>query len=389
MFNDGFWKGFDLSERLEKHKRAFSFAPVRNARDVPVIGYCPTYFLFGSDVSSEYYRDHVYMLRTQVEGAVKHLTLVDDDFIPYFMPWFGTGVIASAFGCEVKLPDLPGNEPAITGYAVHKASDIAKLKLPDPQNSGLMPRVLEFIDYAAASGELPVGLTDMNSPLSTAAQICGYENLFIWMYDEPDAVHELMEKVCEAFGQWVMVQKEHAGDAIRSSNGLQGVWSPDIGIWVSDDDLVSLSPDLYEEFVVPHYSRLFGRFGGASLHYCGKADHQLDPISKIDHVKAINNSPLGGFAQFERLYRKFHGNKMIQVQDIAPVDIEAYYSRLFENIDNFDGMLFINWCIESIGMDMNGGSVRIKRDVYETANRIATVIRAGIDKKLGNKGFAV
>jgi len=382
MFENGTWKNFDISVRLEKHRRAFALQPVIHALDVPVIGYSPTYFLFGSGVSSSYFTDPEFMLQTQLNGAIEHLTRVDDDFIPYFMPWFGTGVLASAFGCDVKLPDTPGNDPGVGAAVVKTPADIARLKIPDPETDGLMPLVLRFIDHAVKKGDLPVGLTDMNSPLSTAAQICGYDNLFIWMYEEPDAVHELMEKVCEAFAMWTRVQKEHAGEAMEVSSGLQGVWSPDAGIWVSDDDLVSVGPKEYEQFVVPYYTKIFGEFGGGSLHYCGKGSHQLDAISKIGDLKVVNNSPMGQFSEFSKLYSKFQGKTMIQVQDIAPADPDAYYKRLFQEIDDPRGMLFINWCIENIAMSITGGSVEITRDPFVTANHVVRAIRGELEKKV-------
>ncbi|HAK46170.1 MAG TPA: hypothetical protein DCO79_09680 [Spirochaeta sp.] len=48
------------------------------------------------------------------------------------------------------------------------------------------------MDYAARESELLVGMTDLNSPLSTAASICGYDNFFVWLYTEPEAIHDLM-----------------------------------------------------------------------------------------------------------------------------------------------------------------------------------------------------
>ena len=381
-YDNGTWNGFDLSERMEKHRRAFALAPAEKPLDVPVIGCCPTYFLFGSDVPHYYYADPEYMLAAQLNGAIEHLKRVDDDYIPYFMPWFGTGVIASAFGCEVEFPDRPGLEPKVTSRPVKTPADIARLKMPDPEKDGLMPEVLRFIDHAMKSKKLPVGLTDMNSPLSTAAQICGYDNLFIWMYEEPDAVHELMDKICEAFCMWVTIQKEHADEPIDASSGLQGVWSPPgVGFWMSDDDLVMIGPDEYSEFVVPHYSRVFSRLGGGSLHYCGKGSHQLEAISGIGNVKAINNSPMAQFDDFAKLYCKFHGRAMIQVQDIAPADPEAYYAELFEHIGDPGGMLFIVWCTRHVAMNGKGGSAEITRDIYDTANRTVGAIRSQIAKR--------
>ncbi|NIS46471.1 MAG: hypothetical protein GWN61_10480, partial [candidate division Zixibacteria bacterium] len=104
------------------------------------------------------------MLEYQADGYEKHLELVRDDFVPYFMPWFGTGVLASGFGASIHIPDDPGDDPAVLEPCIKTPSDIARLRLPDPTCDGWMPRVLDSIDFAVAVEDLPVGLTDMQGP---------------------------------------------------------------------------------------------------------------------------------------------------------------------------------------------------------------------------------
>jgi uroporphyrinogen-III decarboxylase len=57
-------------------------------------------------------------------------------------------------------------------------------------------------------------------------QICGFENVSCWMYEEPSLVHDLISLITEAFINWVKVQKEYTGEPMDASNGLQGIWSP-------------------------------------------------------------------------------------------------------------------------------------------------------------------
>ena len=102
--------------------------------------------------------------------------------------------------------------------------------------------MLDAIDYAVSEGDLPVGLTDMQGPLDTLGLMCGQAQLYQWMYSEPRMVHDLMELVTSAFIEWVRVQKAHIGEPLDSSHGLQGVFSPGVGVWESADDLVLLDP---------------------------------------------------------------------------------------------------------------------------------------------------
>jgi uroporphyrinogen-III decarboxylase len=375
------WRGYDLAPRMAKIRKCFELAEVTSEDDVPIVVF-PTYFPFGSEgVPLDYYNNPASMVKYQEDCYAKHLARVNDDAIPYFMPWMGTTVLASAFGCKIKEPQNSREEFGVLDTPVKSVADIAKLKMPDPYKDGLMPRVLEFIDHAVKNSDLPVGLTDMNSPLSTACQLCGYDKIFLWMYDEPKLIHDLMSIVTDAFIDWTTLQKKHIGEPITSSNGLQGTWSPKGGVWVSDDDLTLLNAELYEEFVVPHYSKIFDIFGG-SVHFCGNGYHQIKNILKIKGLTTVNNSPIGNFKGFSEAVRQLSGKAVIQIQDIAPVDMEGYYPRVFEGIDDFRGIMMATFALDSVSMDINGGSVSVDRDVYDVANKVADSVRKCVRRKL-------
>ena len=196
------FRGFDLTARKQKIENTMNHIPPKTPEDVPVMAITPCYFGFGNALRDlAYWQDPAVMLRFQQDGFEAHLNTVNDDAVPYFMPWFGTGVLASAFGCEVKMPTGNGDDPGISSSVVNTPGDIARLKRPDFERDGQMPTVLRFMEYAVKHGEMPVGLTDMNSPLCTAAQLCGYDNLFVWMYEEPNAIHDLMALICESFSR--------------------------------------------------------------------------------------------------------------------------------------------------------------------------------------------
>lgn len=381
------WRGFDIAKRCAKIERAFKLEKVTKPEDVPLIINTPCYFGFGNNpMPVDYWTNPASMVRYQEKGFEKHLALVDDDTVPYFMPWFGTGVIASSFGCKIKEASGFGDDPGVISTCINSVEDIAKLKLPNAESDGLMPIVLKFIDYARDNSDLPIGLTDMNSPLCTAAQMVGYENLFIWMYEEPEAIHELFDKITETFIKWVKVQKEHSGEPIDSSNGLQGLWSPKgVGVWVSDDDLVSLSPELYKKFVVPSNSEIFEAFGGGTVHFCGRGIHQIDNLLNTRNIKAVNNSPMGDFETFGKLTRGLGGRMSIIIQDAAPIDVENYYPKLFSKVEDLRGIILATFVEDTIGLTNEGGSRVVDWDPIDTSNRIVRTIRSYIHKRLENE----
>jgi|GEM_PF-40425 len=379
------WRGHDLRTRVRKLIRAFSGAPVRTPEDVPILVNTPCYFAFGSnDKPQDYFDNPESMWRYQAGGYERHLARVDDDMVPYFMPWFGTGVLASAFGCEIRRGQQD-DDPAVAGPCIHAPADAAALRLPVPGRAGWMPRVLDAIDYAASEGDLPVGLTDMQGPLDTLGLMCGQAQLYQWMYSEPRMVHDLMELVTTAFIDWARLQKAHIGEPLDASHGLQGVFSPGIGIWESDDDLVLLDPGLYREFVAPYVARILTAFGGGSVHFCGNGLHQVETLEALPGLKVVNNSPLGDFAAFGALKRRLNGRAVIEIQDGAPLDPDAYYPRLFNEVEDLRGLILAPFVIDNVAMDLSGGYVLVARDPFEAANRIVAVSRACFAKILAGE----
>jgi 5-methyltetrahydrofolate--homocysteine methyltransferase len=380
------WRNFDLTSRITKIRGAFDRRPVTAANDVPIVINTPCYYSFGSlDKPPDYYTNPASMLAYQTSGFEKHLSLVNDDLVPYFMPWFGTGVLASGFGTETRVPEDPSDDPASAGPCIHSPKDVSKLKLPNPYTDGWMPRVLNMIDYAREHGDLPVGLTDMQGPLDTVGQMCGQSQLYQWMHHEPQMIHDLFDLVTDAFIEWVKVQKKHTGEPLEWSNGLQGVYSPGCGIWESDDDLVLINPDLYREFAAPRVERIFAAFGGGSIHYCGKGNQHLDTFETIPHLRVINNSPMANFDAFTQLVHRYSGRITIQIQDASPVNIEDYYDRLFAGIEDFRGLMLATWVLDNTGMDGQGGYIPVTWDPMETANRIANAVRSSIARRLSGE----
>jgi uroporphyrinogen-III decarboxylase len=377
------WRGHDLSQRLSKIERAFNLADVTSAEDLPILVNTPCYFAFATyDKPEDYFTNPASMVEYQARGYERHLAEINDDLVPYFMPWLGVGVLASAFGCEIVLPPGPGNDPAVAAPCIRSPADAARLRLPDPHKDGWMPRVLETIDYARTHSDLPVGLTDMQGPLDTLGQMCGQAQLYTWMYEEPQMVHDLFDLVTDAFIEWVKVQKEHIGEPLDRSNGLQGVGGSAIGVWESDDDMVMVGPKLYQKFVVPRLSRIFEAFGGGSVHFCGKGYQHLDNIAQIRGVRVVNNSPMANFDGFGKFKRGLGDKVMLQLQDIAPIDVEGYYTRLFAEIDDLRGVLLATFVVDGLAMEADGSYVPVQWDPFETAKRIVDVVRACAANKL-------
>ncbi len=218
------------------------------------------------------------MIDYQIRKIERHMAEYDDAYIPFLMPWYGTGVLASGFGVNVKFQERM--DPAVNLAPITDVAQLKDLRRPDAENDGLMPRVLKTIRAMRQQTGLPVGVTDCQGPLTTALQIIGYDKMTYWMHDHPQAVHSLMQLVTDALIAWVKVQKEVAGQSMEDDAYVLGIRIPGGcgGVWMSDDDCVIFGSDLYREFVVPYNSQVLKAFGGGAVHYWGTATQHIDNI---------------------------------------------------------------------------------------------------------------
>ncbi len=356
-----------FEKRLEKVKAktadVFAF---RKVDKPPYIVNSALYWVFGLDpetLPDDYFTNPTAMINFQERTYYDQVKEIDDDFVPYLMPWFGTVVMASAFGCEITFP--PKQDPAVNPrrYPVQTVEDIQELSLPDPEKDGLMPKVLEFLRVMNLRGFLPVGITDFQGPLTTANQLMGYDKLIYLMHDYPRAMHELMDKVTEALILWVKRQKQIIGEPWNECIGDQQVYvGRHVGVWFSDDDAVLMSPRLYKEFVVPYNSRILKTFGGGCLHYCGNATHQAANFLATEGLVAINNFTLHDLRSFHELKRRLEDRIVLFACDFTPVDYKSYFRELLGGV-SYRGLVVDSAYSPVVGLLGDGKYAAIRREL--------------------------
>ena len=360
-----------IRKSKEKLTKAFNLVKVD---EFPLIIRTRPYYLTGTNpckIPEDYFENPKTMMEYQAEGFAEHMEQVDDDTVPYLMPWLGTGVIPSAFGSKIKFGYK--SDPAVCSRAINNIKEIAKIKVPDFERDGLMPRVLEFINYMKDNDYgIPVSITDTQSPLDSIGVMCGHENLYYWIADDPSAVKHLFEVVTETLILWIKKQKEILGLEIDEVNGLQDVWTPKgVGIWISEDDDMMTSPKIWENFVKEPVERILNEFGSGFLHFCGNPGHLIDSYKKLKGLSGFNNWVMGNIENAIYTKKNLCEDRCFMICDFAPINIEEYYNAI---IDNFDptGIIILAEDTEELASH-NGSSVTTKRDRFETAKRILSV----------------
>ncbi len=326
------------------------------------------YWTFGDRadaIPDDYYTDPESAFRYQMERIERHFHVFPSDaYIPFLHPWYGTGVLASAFG--VKIIINPKADPAVDISTMKDPEEIDALPVPVPGESGAMAIVTRMMDHFLARGDLPVGITDCQGPLATAFQIAGYDKFCYWMQDDPNRVHKLMDLISDALIAWVKFQKKRCGQSLTGGSWPLGVKLPAGfgGVWLSDDDSVIMGPELYGEFVKPYIEKILAPFGGGCVHYCGSSVQNIENYCDTKGITAISNFTLDDIDAAAKTRRALREKGIVfMASDFIPSDerMDDYYRELHKAMDGPEGVIVCPYIAPAIALD-HGKYEAIDRD---------------------------
>ncbi len=231
---------------------------------------------------------------------IKNRVIGEDDYVPAVTTYMGTTVFASAFGCKTIWPEdgQPWAEPLID-----KPKEVAKLKIPDVKD-GLLGKVIERTEWfmEVTEGKLPIRVTDIQGPLDTAYLIWHNEEFLTAIYDEPNAVHDLLNMVTELIINFVKVQKKIVDEFIPITFPYEIYTPSDDLIGISEDVVVTLSGDIYEEFILPYHQKLADEFNGLFVHSCGEWTRIIEKMKNINRLKGVDFGVTEtGYTKIEKL----------------------------------------------------------------------------------------
>lgn len=341
------------------------------------------YWTFGdlaAEIPEDYYTEPASALRYQLAKIERHFEHIpQDNYIPFLHPWFGTGVLASAFG--VKLIFNPKADPAVDLATMKHPEEIDALQMPIPGVSGAMPDVVRTIDHFKANSDLPVVFTDCQGPMATALQIVGYDNFCYWIQDDPARIHKLMDMVTDALIAWVKFQKARTGQPLTGGSYPLSIKLPEGcgGVWMADDDSVIMSPGVYREFIKPYNEKFLAPFGGGCIHYCGNSTQNIENYADTKGVTAINNFTLDNLAAAAKIRRALRDKGTVFMAcDFNPADqrLEDYYRELLKAMDGPEGLIIASYIAPAIALE-NGKYDAANRDRTALARRVFELIRPG------------
>jgi len=173
---------------------------------------------------------------------------------------------AADFGLVVNFPE--DNLPLAEKPLLEELDDVRKMKRVAPENGRRMSDRVEAVRYLheKAGGEIPV-MGWVEGALAEAADIRGVSRVLTDLYDNPDWLIDLLERICETEIAFAKAQAAAGADIIGLGDAIAS----------------QVSPKMYRRFAMPYEKRIFDaihEMGAlARLHICGNTTHILNDMA--------------------------------------------------------------------------------------------------------------
>lgn len=210
--------------------------------------------------------------------------------IPNFLePWYGIGTIASAFGADYRW--RPGQAPAIEP-PYQSVEEALREGVRPVEETPIGKHTLEMIEYflEQTRGRLPISLTDTQSPMNTASFLVETSNFYMSFYDNPEGLKRLMSLISEELIRFTRKQMELIGDVLVCPGHGFASSRAFSGLGMSDDVMITLSPQQYCEFEVPIIQKVGESFAGVAFHSCGNWSGKAELVKKIASLVMVDGA---------------------------------------------------------------------------------------------------
>lgn len=206
-----------------------------------------------------------------------------DDRIPHLSIMTSTEIFAEALGCDVRRPKHT-NPFALP--RIQSADQVDQLTVPELSHSTLAP-LLEMANelHDFSGGQVPLRMVDVQSPLDIVALVWDKADLFIAMMEDPPAVQQAVriarQLMADFFDEWF----QRFGTEFVAH---YPAYFMDGGITLSEDEIGSLSPAMFDQYVLDELAWLSDRYGGIGIHCCADARHQWPGLARVPGLKLLN-----------------------------------------------------------------------------------------------------
>jgi len=209
---------------------------------------------------------------------------------------YGVSIVTSQLGCVVvEMPRTQGNTPTTQALpdeaAIRAALDRGVPDLRAGQGAAVFDTGERFLEVFKAYPVLRRWVTlyhpDTQGPIDNAELAWG-SAIFLAFYDQPELVHAFLDLMTEHYlaflRKWFELVPQDGPYGVHWGLMYKG------RIMLRDDSLMNLPPEIYTEFVRDREARCLRELGGGAVHFCGRGDHFIEALSRLEGLTAINLS---------------------------------------------------------------------------------------------------
>ena len=201
-------------------------------------------------------------------------------------PFVGIPWMEAILGCPVMY------SPSGGFWAETCAGELDSLAVAPPLESPWTRKLLEIMQALVehSRGRYSVAPTLMRGPSDMMAALRGTGQLPLDLLDAPGAARRLAGRCADT---WLEIGKAQLALIPESAHGyLAGdaalrTWAPDKILWLQEDAMAVLSPDLYREFFLPLDRRIAAAVPCVAFHLHGSALWAVDALVEVEDLDVI------------------------------------------------------------------------------------------------------
>jgi hypothetical protein len=336
----------------------------------------------------------------QLRRGIRQVEEIGDDFViePHWRLYWDISVDRPDFGVGLTITHADDANGGQVGYSynhpLRTPEDVARLRPRSWRVEREKTREKQARLQEAFGGALPVvihGTGGLHAGLTgDLFRLIGNENLLLWTYDAPEALHEVMAYLRDdrlAYYRWL------EGEGLLGMNNdseLAGSGSPgftthlpkegftgtprlrDLWVWMESQETTMISPAMFARLFLPYMAEVSSLFGLIYYGCCEPVHDRWQHISTaIPHVRGVSISPWCNM----RLMGEKLGRERVFSRKPRPWPISGPAPD-FENLEqDLDDTLAAarDGCLEIIYRDVyriNGDRPRLRRWVELVRSRI-------------------
>ena len=263
------------------------------------------------------------------ERLYQHYQEIDDDYPYAAAPFPGIPWMEAIMGCPVYSSETSfWVEPCVKDW---EAWHWQRPCLEDQWTRKLLELMQALVKHS--NERYPVAPTLMRGPSDILAAMRGATQLPLDLIDFPDVMGRAAGLCADV---WIEVGKAQLSLIPESSEGYMAgdaglrTWAPDKVIWLQEDAMALLSPELYSKFFFPLDRHIAGEFPCTAFHLHGSALWGIDQLAGVPEIDVLELNLEAAMCDIEGTFqgwKKIQANKPLVIWRLYENDFWPWLDR--------------------------------------------------------------